>query len=108
MIGNYMPSGPDVKIDYSKFTYGPKQTLADESDSKPIEYASSDSDSSEYESDSDDDSVSNVQENKENSSFAFTNSDEHVKTSRENVKETGTPNHSPKVEEHDRHSHTRK
>nr|GFC49385.1 hypothetical protein [Tanacetum cinerariifolium] len=24
MTGNYMPSGPDVEIDYSKFTYGPK------------------------------------------------------------------------------------
>nr|GEZ27529.1 ribonuclease H-like domain-containing protein [Tanacetum cinerariifolium] len=35
MTGNYMPSGPDIEIDYSKFTYGPKQTLADESDSKP-------------------------------------------------------------------------
>nr|GEZ25928.1 putative ribonuclease H-like domain-containing protein [Tanacetum cinerariifolium] len=43
---NYMPSGPDVEIDYSKFTYGPKQTLADESNSKPSEYASSKSDSS--------------------------------------------------------------
>nr|GEV33377.1 ribonuclease H-like domain-containing protein [Tanacetum cinerariifolium] len=37
--GNYMPSGPDVEIDYSKFTYGPKQTSADESDSKPINAA---------------------------------------------------------------------
>nr|GFB90635.1 hypothetical protein [Tanacetum cinerariifolium] len=46
MIGNYMPSGPDVEIDYSKFTYGPKQTLADKSDSKPSEYASCESDSS--------------------------------------------------------------
>nr|GEV32107.1 ribonuclease H-like domain-containing protein [Tanacetum cinerariifolium] len=46
MTGNYMPSGPDVEIDYSKFTYGPKQTSADESDSKPVEYASSDTDSS--------------------------------------------------------------
>nr|GEV61880.1 hypothetical protein [Tanacetum cinerariifolium] len=46
ITGNYMPSGPDVEIDYSKFTYGPKQTLADESDSKPVEDASSDSDSS--------------------------------------------------------------
>nr|GFB17425.1 hypothetical protein [Tanacetum cinerariifolium] len=46
MIGNYMPSRPDVEIDYSKFTYGTKQILADESDSKPVEYASSDSDSS--------------------------------------------------------------
>nr|GEU99370.1 transposase, MuDR, MULE transposase domain protein [Tanacetum cinerariifolium] len=46
ITGNYMPSGPDVEIDYSKFTYGPKQTSADESDSKPVEYASSKSDSS--------------------------------------------------------------
>nr|GEV85948.1 ribonuclease H-like domain-containing protein [Tanacetum cinerariifolium] len=40
MTGNYMPSAPDVEIDYSKFTYGPKQTSVDESDSKPSEYAS--------------------------------------------------------------------
>nr|GFB68968.1 hypothetical protein [Tanacetum cinerariifolium] len=46
MTGNYMPSGPDVEIDYTIFTYGPKQTLADESDSNPVEYASSESDSS--------------------------------------------------------------
>nr|GEV73896.1 hypothetical protein [Tanacetum cinerariifolium] len=46
MTGNYMPSGPNVEIDDSKFTYGPKQTLADESDSKHVEYASSESDSS--------------------------------------------------------------
>nr|GEU51682.1 ribonuclease H-like domain-containing protein [Tanacetum cinerariifolium] len=43
---NYMPSGPDIEIDYSKFTYGPKQTLVDESDSKPSEHASCESDSS--------------------------------------------------------------
>nr|GEW52218.1 ribonuclease H-like domain-containing protein [Tanacetum cinerariifolium] len=35
MTGNYMPSRPDVEIDYSKVTYGPKQTSVDESDSKP-------------------------------------------------------------------------
>nr|GEW41748.1 ribonuclease H-like domain-containing protein [Tanacetum cinerariifolium] len=46
MTWNYMPSGPNVEIDYSKFNYGPKQTLADESDSKPVENASSESDSS--------------------------------------------------------------
>nr|GEU31892.1 hypothetical protein [Tanacetum cinerariifolium] len=46
MIGNYMPSGPDEEIDYSKFTYGPKQTSTNESDSKPSEYASCESDSS--------------------------------------------------------------
>nr|GEY55126.1 ribonuclease H-like domain-containing protein [Tanacetum cinerariifolium] len=46
ITGNYMPSRPDVEIDYSNLTYGPKQTLADESDSKPNEYASCESDSS--------------------------------------------------------------
>nr|GEX78758.1 hypothetical protein [Tanacetum cinerariifolium] len=46
MTGNYMPFGPDVEVDYSKFTYGPKQTSADESNSKPSEYASCESDSS--------------------------------------------------------------
>nr|GEV70418.1 hypothetical protein [Tanacetum cinerariifolium] len=46
MTGNYMPSGPDVEIDYSKFTYGLNQTLVDESDSKPSEYASCESNSS--------------------------------------------------------------
>nr|GEW28782.1 uncharacterized mitochondrial protein AtMg00810-like [Tanacetum cinerariifolium] len=46
ITGNYIPSGSDVKIDYSKFTYVPKQTSADESDTKPVEYASSTFDSS--------------------------------------------------------------
>ncbi|GJT39948.1 putative ribonuclease H-like domain-containing protein [Tanacetum coccineum] len=26
MTGNYMPSGPDIEVDYSQFTYGPIQT----------------------------------------------------------------------------------
>nr|GEU47212.1 hypothetical protein [Tanacetum cinerariifolium] len=139
MTGNYMPSGPDVEIDYSKCTYGLKQTSVDESDSKPSEYASCESDSSvktttsmhalventpkvvcepkvwtdapiieEYESDNDNDLVSNVQEDKEKPSFAFTNSLKHVKPSRENVKETGTPNHSLKIKKQDRNGHTRK
>nr|GEV46935.1 hypothetical protein [Tanacetum cinerariifolium] len=121
MTGNYMPSGPDVEIDYSKFTYGSKQTSVDKSDSKPSDYASCESDSSvdtttsipepidnapkvvyepkvwtdapiieEYESDSDDDSVSIIQEDKEKPSFAFTDSVKHVKTSRKNVKDSGT------------------
>nr|GEW62591.1 ribonuclease H-like domain-containing protein [Tanacetum cinerariifolium] len=46
MAGNYMLSGSDVEIDYSKFTYGPKQTSADELDSKPSKYVSCKSDSS--------------------------------------------------------------
>nr|GEV75590.1 hypothetical protein [Tanacetum cinerariifolium] len=139
MTWNYMPSGPDVEIYYSKFTYGLKQTSADESDSKPNEYAFCESDSSvetstsmpkpvenaskvvcepkvwidapiieDYESDSDNDSMSNVQEDKEKPSFAFTDSVKHVKTSKENIKETGTTNHSPKIEKQDRNGHTRK
>nr|GEV09572.1 retrovirus-related Pol polyprotein from transposon TNT 1-94 [Tanacetum cinerariifolium] len=139
MIWNYMPSGPDVEIDYSKFIYGPKQTSANESDFKSIDNASSASDSSvetttsmpapvedtpkvvskpkvwtnapiikEYESDSDDDLVLNVQENIEKSSFAFIEHVKHVKSPRENVKEPNTPNHCPKIEKQDRHSHTRK
>nr|GEU49484.1 hypothetical protein [Tanacetum cinerariifolium] len=139
MTGNYMPSGLDVEIDYSKFTYGPKQTSVDESDAKTSENATCESDTSvetttsmpatvedapkviskpkvwtdapiikEYELDSDDDLVSNVQETIEKPSFAFTDSIKNVKSPRENVKETGTPNHYPKIEKQDRHSHTRK
>nr|GEW76256.1 ribonuclease H-like domain-containing protein [Tanacetum cinerariifolium] len=137
--GNYMSSGPDVEIDYSKFNYGPKQTSADESDSKPSEYDSFESDYNvetitsmpepventpkvvcetkvwtdapiieEYESDSDNDSMSHVQKDKEKPSFAFTDSVKHVKTSGENVKETSTPNHIPKIEKQDRNGYTRK
>nr|GEW64278.1 hypothetical protein [Tanacetum cinerariifolium] len=62
----------------------------------------------EYESDSDTDSVSNVQENKEKPSFTFTDFVKHVKTSKENVKESDMPNHSPKVDKRDRNGHTRK
>nr|GFB44507.1 hypothetical protein [Tanacetum cinerariifolium] len=43
---NHMPSRPNVDIDYSKFTYASKQPSADESDSKPSEYASYKFDSS--------------------------------------------------------------
>nr|GEV19685.1 ribonuclease H-like domain-containing protein [Tanacetum cinerariifolium] len=91
MTGNYIPYGPDVEIGYSKFTYGPKQTKADESDAKASEYAS-------Y---SDDDYVSKVSEEKEKPSFAFTNFVKHVKTPRESVKEKGTTNQSPKVNKND-------
>nr|GEY75073.1 putative ribonuclease H-like domain-containing protein [Tanacetum cinerariifolium] len=44
MTGNYMPSGPDVEIDYSKYTYGTNQTSVDESDAKSSEYTSCESD----------------------------------------------------------------
>ncbi|GJZ36048.1 ribonuclease H-like domain-containing protein [Tanacetum coccineum] len=37
MTGNYMPSRPDIEIDYSQFTYGPKQTQPSESESQSSE-----------------------------------------------------------------------
>ncbi|GJZ56689.1 ribonuclease H-like domain-containing protein, partial [Tanacetum coccineum] len=41
MTGNYMPSGPDVEIDDSKFTYGPKQTQPSESESQSSDFDTS-------------------------------------------------------------------
>ncbi|GJW61102.1 ribonuclease H-like domain-containing protein [Tanacetum coccineum] len=38
MTGNYMPSGPEIEIDYSQFTYGPKQTQPSESESQSSEF----------------------------------------------------------------------
>ncbi|GJV80836.1 putative ribonuclease H-like domain-containing protein [Tanacetum coccineum] len=38
MTGNYMPSGPDIEVDYSQFTYGPKQTQPSESESQTSEF----------------------------------------------------------------------
>nr|GEV40016.1 retrovirus-related Pol polyprotein from transposon TNT 1-94 [Tanacetum cinerariifolium] len=95
MTRNYMPFGPNVEIDYFKFTYGPKQTLGDESDSKPSEYASSDSDSS--------------VEMATSMPAPVDNAPKIVCEPKvENVRETGTPNHCPKIEKHDRHSHAKK
>ncbi|GJT33817.1 ribonuclease H-like domain-containing protein [Tanacetum coccineum] len=37
MTGNYMPSGPEIEIDYSQFTYGPKQTQPSESETQSSE-----------------------------------------------------------------------
>nr|GEU79503.1 ribonuclease H-like domain-containing protein [Tanacetum cinerariifolium] len=62
----------------------------------------------EYKSDSDDDSVSIVQENKEKPSFALTDYVKHVKSPRENSKETDTPNHIPKIKKQERYGYTRK
>ncbi|GJS37148.1 hypothetical protein Tco_0535530, partial [Tanacetum coccineum] len=38
MTGNYMPSEPDIEVDYSQFTYGPKQTQPSESESQSSEF----------------------------------------------------------------------
>ncbi|GJT07351.1 putative ribonuclease H-like domain-containing protein [Tanacetum coccineum] len=58
ITGNYMPSGPDIEVDYSQFTYGPKQTQPSKSETQLSEFDTVWSDSpiiEEYESDSEDD-----------------------------------------------------
>ncbi|GJS20922.1 hypothetical protein Tco_0449554 [Tanacetum coccineum] len=45
MTGNYMPSGPDVEIDDSKFTYGPKQPITSESETNTSDFSSCESES---------------------------------------------------------------
>ncbi|GJR87645.1 retrovirus-related pol polyprotein from transposon TNT 1-94 [Tanacetum coccineum] len=38
MTGNYMPSGPDIEIDYSQFTYGPKHSQPSESETQTSDF----------------------------------------------------------------------
>ncbi|GJW27744.1 ribonuclease H-like domain-containing protein [Tanacetum coccineum] len=38
MTGNYMPSGPDIEIDYSQFTYSPKQSQPSESETQTSDF----------------------------------------------------------------------
>ncbi|GJR24468.1 hypothetical protein Tco_0972995 [Tanacetum coccineum] len=44
MTGNYMPSGPNVEIDYSQFTYGPNQTQPSESETQTSDFDTCESD----------------------------------------------------------------
>ncbi|GJU10229.1 hypothetical protein Tco_1132625 [Tanacetum coccineum] len=37
MTGNYLPSGPDIEIDDSQYTYGPEKTQPSESESQTTE-----------------------------------------------------------------------
>ncbi|GJV46124.1 hypothetical protein Tco_1430660 [Tanacetum coccineum] len=46
MTGNYMPFGPDIEIDYSQFTYGPKQTQTSESEIQTSDFDTCESDCS--------------------------------------------------------------
>ncbi|GJY25383.1 putative ribonuclease H-like domain-containing protein [Tanacetum coccineum] len=96
MIGNYMPSGPDVEIDDSKFTYGPKQTQPSESESQTKCQPKIWSDApiiEEYESNSEDECVAIPTKQQETPSFA----NQQVKTPRENVKSQFTHSQKPKV-----------
>ncbi|GJZ09079.1 hypothetical protein Tco_0543362 [Tanacetum coccineum] len=38
MTGNYMPSRPDIEIDYSQFTYDPKQSQPSESETQTSDF----------------------------------------------------------------------
>ncbi|GJV84209.1 hypothetical protein Tco_1524107 [Tanacetum coccineum] len=106
MTRNYMPSGPDIEIDDSQYTYGPERTQPSEFDTcnynistEPSELVSEPvvnesnievqpkvwSDApiiEEYESDSDDECVSVQTKGLDTPSFA----NKQVKTPRENVK----------------------
>ncbi|GKA50331.1 putative ribonuclease H-like domain-containing protein [Tanacetum coccineum] len=117
MTGNYMPSGPDVEIDYSQFTYGPKQSKPSESETQTSDFDTYESDSSEptvnkpkvvsqhkvwsdapiieeYESDSEDEYVSLPTKEQETPSFA----NKQVKSPRETVKNQFTHSKNPKVD----------
>ncbi|GJZ31457.1 hypothetical protein Tco_0576504 [Tanacetum coccineum] len=117
MTGNYMPSGPDIEIDYSQFTYGPKQSQTSESETQTSDFDTCESDSSEptvnepkvvsqpkvwsdapiieeYELDSEDEHVSLPTEEQETPSFA----NQQVKTPRESIKNQFTHSKNPKID----------
>ncbi|GKB37626.1 hypothetical protein Tco_0882568 [Tanacetum coccineum] len=116
MTGNYLPSGPDVEIDDSQYTYGPAKTqpeldacdsnISTESSELVFEPVVNESHIEvqpkvwsdapiieEYESDSDDEFVSVKIEDLDTPSFA----NKQVKTPRENVKHQSTNSQKPKV-----------
>ncbi|GJT44231.1 putative ribonuclease H-like domain-containing protein [Tanacetum coccineum] len=122
MTGNYMPSEPDVEIDYSQFTYGPKQSQTSESETQTSDFDTCISVKTheplheptvnepkvvsqpkvwsdapiieEYESDSEDEHVSLPTEEQKTPSFA----NQQVKTPRETVKNQFTNSKNPKVD----------
>ncbi|GJR21625.1 hypothetical protein Tco_0970152 [Tanacetum coccineum] len=100
MIGNYMPSRPDIEIDYSQFTYGPKQTQPSESESQTSEFDTCESNISTkpselvYESESEDEYVSIPTKEQETPSFA----NEQVKTPKETIKNKFTHSQKPKAD----------
>ncbi|GJX33442.1 ribonuclease H-like domain-containing protein, partial [Tanacetum coccineum] len=46
MTGNYMPSGPNIELDYSQFTYGPKQSQTSKSEIQTSDFDTCESDCS--------------------------------------------------------------
>ncbi|GJW69742.1 putative ribonuclease H-like domain-containing protein [Tanacetum coccineum] len=102
MTGNYMPSGSEIEIDYSQFTYEPSElvTEPDVNESNVESQPKVWSDApiiEEYESDSDDECVSIPTKQQETPCFA----NQQVKTPRENVKSQYTHSQKPKVDKKD-------
>ncbi|GJV36070.1 putative ribonuclease H-like domain-containing protein [Tanacetum coccineum] len=124
MTGNYLPSGPDVEIDDSQYTYGPQKTQPSESDSQTIELDTCDSNISTEPSElvsepvvnespievqpkvwsdapiieeyeSDSDDENVIVQTKRLDTPSFAN--KQVKTPRENVKNQSTHSQKPKV-----------
>ncbi|GJW16527.1 ribonuclease H-like domain-containing protein [Tanacetum coccineum] len=83
MTGNYLPSGPDIEIDDSQYTYGPEKTQPSESESQTTE----------LDTYSDDECVTVPTKGLDTPSFA----NKQVKTPRENVKNQSTHSQKPKV-----------
>ncbi|GJT33951.1 hypothetical protein Tco_0924370 [Tanacetum coccineum] len=124
MTGNYLPTGPDVEIDDSKYTYGPAKTqpeldtcvsnISTESSELVFEPVVNESQIEvqpkvwsdapiieEYESDSDDEYVSVKIEDLDTPSFA----NKQIKTSRKNLKNQSTKSQKPKVNNKEDYPH---
>ncbi|GKA91136.1 hypothetical protein Tco_0813006 [Tanacetum coccineum] len=100
----YTPSGPDKEIDDSQFTYGPKQSKPSESDARSSDFNSCESNCSEETHESMPVPVCPIEpklEKQEIPSFAFINTDKHVKTPRQTVIEQNTCSQSPKPDKKD-------
>ncbi|GKA88102.1 hypothetical protein Tco_0809866 [Tanacetum coccineum] len=101
MTGNYMPTGPDVEIDYSQFTYETPELVSEPVVNEPNvvcqpKFWSDAPIIEEYELDSDDYCVSKSIKEQEQPSFASNNG--QVKTSRETIKNYFTYSKNPKVD----------
>ncbi|GJZ92038.1 ribonuclease H-like domain-containing protein [Tanacetum coccineum] len=83
ITGNYMPSRPDIEIDYLQFTYGPKQCQPSESETQTSDFDTCKSNISVETPEFVTEPVIN-EPNVEQPSFASTN--KQVKTPRETVK----------------------
>ncbi|GJS92764.1 hypothetical protein Tco_0799732 [Tanacetum coccineum] len=127
MTGNYMPSGPDIEIDYSQFTYGPKQSQPSESETQTSDFDTCESNISvetpEFvtepvvnepnvvcqpkvwsdapiieEYESDSDDYCVSKPTKEQEQPSFASTNKQVKTPRETVKNQFTHSKNPKVD----------